>query len=85
MLGDDDGFVRVFDVRSGGSVASIAAHASGIKKVATCPVTGDILSAAYDQKIEIWDAETLERKTTLENLPTKWERSFNWSPDGRLV
>jgi WD40 repeat protein len=82
VLGDDDGFVRIFDIDTGAPVAAIEAHTSGIKKVATCPRTGDILSAAYDQKIEIWDAETLERKTTLENLPSKWERSFNWSPDG---
>lgn len=85
VLGDDDGFVRVFDVHSGESVASIEAHASGIKKVATCPITGDILSAAYDQKIEIWDASTLEHKRTLENVPSRWERSLNWSPDGTRV
>jgi WD40 repeat protein len=82
VLGDDDGFVRVFDIQSGESVAAIEAHASGIKKVATCPITGDILSAAYDQKIEIWDASTLERKLTLENVASKWERSINWAPDG---
>jgi WD40 repeat protein len=82
VLGDDDGFVRVFDIESGDPVVAIEAHASGIKKVATCPRTGDILSAAYDQKIEIWDASTFERKTTLENVSSKWERSFNWSPDG---
>ncbi len=86
VLGDDDGVVRVFDIETGAPVAAIEAHASGIKKVATCPRTGDILSAAYDQKIEIWDAGSFERKTTLENVPSKWERSFNWSPDGsRLV
>ncbi len=82
VLGDDDGFVRVFDIHSGEAVASIEAHASGVKKVATCPVSGDILSAAYDQRIEIWDARTLERKLTLEHVPSKWERSLNWSPDG---
>ena len=85
VLGDDDGFVRIFDIESGAPVAAIEAHSSGIKKVATCPRSGDILSAAYDQKLEIWDAETLERKTTLESLSTKWERSINWSPDGRQL
>jgi WD40 repeat protein len=86
VLGDDDGIVRIFDIESGDAVRAIEAHSSGIKKVATCPRTGDILSAAYDQEIQIWDAETFERKTTLENVPSKWERSFNWSPDGsRLV
>jgi WD40 repeat protein len=82
VLGDDDGYVRLFDIDSGEPLRAIEAHASGIKKVATCPRTGDILSAAYDQKVEIWDARTLERKATLESVPGRWERSFNWSTDG---
>lgn len=85
ILGCDDGVVRVFDILSGESIAEIPAHSSGIKKVATSPLTGDILSAAYDQKIRIWDAETQRLKRELEHHSTVWERSFNWSPDGRRV
>ena len=84
-LGCDDGHVRVFDIESGKLVGEIEAHSSGIKKVAVSPANGDILSAAYDQKILVWDAQSLENKCSLEHRPALWERSFNWSPDGRRV
>ena len=54
ILGCDDGVVRVFDIESGQPVAEIEAHSSGIKRVTASPVTGDILSAAYDQRILVW-------------------------------
>ena len=51
VLGCDDGVVRIFDIDTGATVGEIDAHASGIKKVAVSPRTGDILSAAYDQRV----------------------------------
>lgn len=85
ILGCDDGIIRVFDTRSGGLAREISAHASGIKKVCTSPATGDILSAAYDQRIRIWDALGLEPKVELEKVPITWERSLNWAPDGKSI
>lgn len=85
ILGCDDGVMRIFDVESGKLVAEILAHSSGIKKVAASPSNGDILSAAYDQKILIWDGETQELKLELEHRSSVWERSFNWSPDGNRI
>jgi WD40 repeat protein len=85
VLGCDDGYLRVFDLDSGTMAAEIEAHSSGIKKVAVSPVTGDILSAAYDQRILIWDAADLRRKLRLEERLATWERSFNWSPDGASI
>jgi len=85
VLGCDDGCVRVFDIATGASIGKIEAHSSGIKKVAVSPRTGDILSAAYDQKIHVWDGSTLEKRVTLERQPALWERSFNWTPDGATI
>jgi len=85
VLGCDDGVVRIFDIDTGQTVGEVAAHASGIKKVAVSPRTGDILSAAYDQKVIVWDAASLARRVELESRPSLWERSFNWSPDGAQV
>lgn len=85
VLGADDGHIRIFDSRSGTPIADIPAHASGIKKVAVSPVNGDILSAAYDQKVLIWDADSFALKVTLNRHPATWERSFNWSPDGAAI
>jgi WD40 repeat protein len=84
LLGCDDGVVRVFAIDSGAPVAQLPAHASGIKKVAVSP-TGDFLSAAYDQRILVWDGRTLERRLELQNVKHKWERSFSFSADGRSV
>ena len=85
VLGCDDGAIRVFDINTSETIAEIHAHASGIKKVATSPVNGDILSAAYDQKILVWNAEDFSKKIDLEQKATTWERSFNWAPDGQRI
>jgi WD40 repeat protein len=85
VLGADDGCIRVFDSRSGEPIREIPAHRSGIKKVAVSPVTGAILSAAYDQRLLVWNAETFELETELARSPATWERSLNWSPDGRQI
>ena len=85
VLGADDGCIRIFDIASGALVHEIEAHASGIKKVAVSPANGDILSAAYDQKLLIWDAGTFALKVSLHRTPSVWERSLNWSADGRHV
>jgi WD40 repeat protein len=85
VLGCDDGCVRVFDIATGATIGEIKAHTSGIKKVAVSPRDGEILSAAYDQKIHIWNPETLKNRLTLESRRSIWERSFNWSPDGSLI
>ncbi len=85
VLGCDDGVIRVFDIESSATLAEIEAHASGIKKVATSPINGDILSAAYDQKILVWDANDFSQKVELERRATTWERSFNWTPDGKRI
>jgi WD40 repeat protein len=84
VLGCDDGCIRVFDLETGAE-AVIEAHRSGIKKVACSPLDGAIVSAAYDQEIHVWDGQDFSRRLSLERRATKWERSFNWSPDGRHI
>jgi toxoflavin biosynthesis protein ToxC len=85
VLGCDDGCVRLYDLSTGEAIGEVAAHTSGIKKVTISPATGDILSAAYDQRVVVWDARTLAQKKFLESRPRLWERSLNWSPDGSQV
>jgi WD40 repeat protein len=85
VLGCDDGVIRVFDLDSQQMLAEIPGHQSGIKKVAVSPVTGDILSAAYDQNIFIWDANSFAQKQKLASHAALWERSFNWTDDGRQI
>jgi len=85
ILGADDGCLRIFDIQTGELLQEIQAHTSGIKKVAVSPVSGDLLSAAYDQRILIWDAQEFTLKVEMQGLPTMWERSLNWSPEGTSV
>lgn len=85
ILGCDDGKIRIFNCIDGEPIQTISAHRSGIKKVAVSPATGDILSAAYDQRILVWDALTFDLKIELDSHDATWERSFNWSPDGQNI
>src|SRR5262249_52410104 len=57
VLGSDDGAIRSFALGSGAARREVQAHASGIKKVATSAANGRLLSAAYDQRIVVWDTE----------------------------
>ncbi len=85
ILGCDDGIVRIFELNTWKLIAAIEGHSSAIKKVAVSPENGDILSAAYDQQILIWDAQTFTQKKKLDSHTSLWERSFNWSSDGKRV
>ena len=85
VLGCDDGCIRIFDTSTGEQKQLIEAHSSGIKKVAVSPASGDILSAAYDQRIIIWDSKTFAQRVALEKRPSTWERSLTWSPDGKQI
>lgn len=85
ILGCDDGALRVFEIASGALVKEIPAHASGIKRVAASPSTGALLSAAYDQRVLVWNPETFALERELEARPATWERSLNWSSDGRTI
>ena len=85
VLGCDDGVVRVYDIHSKQMLAEIPGHQSAIKKVAVSPLTGEILSAAYDQNIFIWDAGSFAKKQKLSSHAALWERSFNWTVDGEQI
>lgn len=85
ILGCDDGVIRIFETGTGDLVREIPAHTSGIKKVTVSPATGDVLSAAYDRKLIVWDGETFEEKLRLERVPSVWERSLSWTPDGSQI
>lgn len=85
VLGCDDGHIRIFDLESGNLIHDIDAHTAGIKKVACSTQNGDILSAAYDQRVLIWDANSLKKKNELQHQAGTWERSFNWSNDGQYI
>lgn len=85
ILGCDDGYIRIFSMDDNHLIKEFFGHHSAIKKVAVSPINGDILSAAYDQQIIIWDNDNFLQKQKLESHPALWERSFNWSKGGQLI
>lgn len=85
VLGCDDGCLRVFDAMTGALQRLIVAHSFGIKKVAVSPRTGDILSAAYDQNVIVWNPDTFGMRLMLKRTQSTWERSLGWGPDGTQI
>lgn len=85
LLGCDDGVMRIFDLVAGNLVAEVRAHCSGIKNIAVCPSSGDILTAAYDRRYIVWDADDLTASLELESMASVWERSLSWTPNGRQI
>ncbi|HED35107.1 MAG TPA: WD40 repeat domain-containing protein [Gammaproteobacteria bacterium] len=85
VLGSDSGLIEVFNINTGRIISSIRGHQFAIKKVMISPENGDILSAAYDQKIQLWNPATFKIKQTLEVHDSLWERSLNWSLDNSQV
>ncbi|VAW59792.1 High-affnity carbon uptake protein Hat/HatR [hydrothermal vent metagenome] len=81
ILGHDDGTIKIFNLSTGQPITQIQGHHSAIKKIVVSPENGNILSAACDQKIRLWDATTFEKKLTLAFHRSLWERSLNWSTD----
>lgn len=85
ILGCDDGCIRAFSLDDGRPIGTVQAHRSGIKKVAVSAASGRLLSAAYDRRIVIWDCATLEQIGVVDSTASVWERSLDWSRDGRHV
>ncbi len=85
VLGSDDGLIEVFNITTGQLITHFQGHQSAIRKVMISPGNGDILSAGYDQKIQLWNPGTFEKNQTLAAHDALWERSLNWSLDNTQV
>jgi WD40 repeat protein len=85
VLGCDDGHVRVFDTVTGEMTADVAGHSSGVKKVAISAHLGEILSAAYDRRVVVWDPVNMRKRLEITSPTSLWERSLAWSPDGLRI
>ncbi len=79
-----DGTVKLFDVASGSSLATLDGHKDVIQSLAFSPDGSMLASASMDRTIKLWDVATGTDTATLEGH-TSWVMSVAFSPDGRTL
>ncbi len=58
--GSNDGFVRIWDWRSGDATMEFSAHPKGVNQIAFQPGGQLLVSAGNDALVQLWDVETGE-------------------------
>lgn len=53
--GGDDGYIRLFDVRSGSQTFAIKAHEGGLMTVSANPTKFEVLTGGMDSFTRLWD------------------------------
>jgi len=75
---------RLWDAKTGESLAVLNGHASALLSVAWRPNLAQLASASSDGSVRLWDAETGESLKTLTGH-TGFVYDVAWSPDGRQL
>jgi WD40 repeat protein len=65
-VGDAKGVLRTFDLKEGKEKGSQETKTNAVVKLAISPDGKEIATVDYNRKVMIWDAETLEKKTSFE-------------------
>ena len=79
-----DGTVGLFDVATGGSLASLEGHRDWIESLAFSPDGMVLASASGDRTIKLWDVAASTETITLEGHEG-WVLGVAFSPDGRTL
>lgn len=78
------GAIRIWDVKTGGQVRTIAAHSSWVKSLAINPNGRIMASGSNDKTIRLWDLRDGNRIRTIEGH-TGSVNAIVFSPDGQLL
>ena len=82
--GSDDGTVKLWDVGSRETIATLEGHTDDITSVAFSPIDDLLASGSYDETIKLWNIESRETIATLEGH-TDYVNSVAFSPDGTVL
>jgi predicted NACHT family NTPase len=82
--GDNDGAVRLWDIRTGKEILTCKEHRSWVYSVAFSPDSKILASASYDQTVKLWDANSGLCFKTLQGH-TDWIISVAFHPQGNFV
>ncbi|GMF21532.1 unnamed protein product [Phytophthora fragariaefolia] len=84
--GSHDENVRLWDVRSGRTVAIIGAHQEPVVSVEFHPTDGSLLvTAGYDGLVRVWDVASRQCLRTIITEPAAPVGSARFTPNGRYV
>ncbi|EGZ24639.1 hypothetical protein PHYSODRAFT_252422 [Phytophthora sojae] len=84
--GSHDENVRLWDVRSGRSVAIIGAHQEPVVSVEFHPTDGSLLlTGGYDGLVRVWDVASRQCLRTVITEPAAPVGSARFTPNGRYV
>ncbi len=82
--GHDDGYVRLWDVRSQRQVGEIAAHPDAVSALCFSSKGDRIASAGEDRVVQVWDADTHKSLATLKSHTDRIP-ALAWAPDDNLL
>lgn len=84
--GSHDEDVRLWDVRSGRTVAVINAHQEPVVSVHFHPIDGSLLvTGGYDGMVRVWDVASRQCLRTIITEPAAPVGNANFTPNGRYV
>ena len=82
--GHDDGYVRLWDVRSQRQVGELPAHADAVSAIQFSALGDRIATAGEDRVVQVWNAESHKLLATLKSHTDRIP-ALAWAPDGSLL
>ena len=82
--GHDDGYVRLWDVRSQRQIGELPAHADAVSAIQFSSAGDRIATAGEDRVVQVWDAHSHKLLATLKSHTDRIP-ALAWSPDGSLL
>ncbi|MBE9058204.1 PD40 domain-containing protein [Sphaerospermopsis sp. LEGE 08334] len=82
--GSLDNTIKLWDVATGVSIATLTGHSSSVNSVAFSPDGQTLVSGSWDKTIKLWDVATGVSIATLTGHSSS-VRSVAFSPDGKTL
>ena len=82
--GHDDGFVRLWDVRTQRQIGELGAHADAVSAIQFSASGDRIATAGEDRVVQVWNAESHKLLATLKSHTDRIP-ALAWSADGSLL